>query len=251
MIEAIKSAFLRSREKSLTNMAKVYSGCNVLQPVSELIVLPLDQLNFVVGMLTALVLSIIYRNALPAHKVGNTIRHVFAVMAGLSLGFFCFGKQMCHLFAQAGSCYLIMRFVPTTFLHTGVLLAALGYLSVMHFLRIMYDYGGYTLDVTGPLMVFTQKLTSLAFSVHDGLYKDESCLSADQKQQAVRRMPSLLEFCSYLFNFQGLLVGPQSFFNDYITFVDGTHLHKLEDMDENAQERHSPLGPSPKVGVIK
>ena len=34
-------------------------------------------------------------------------------------------------------------------------------------------------------MVFTQKLTSLAFSVHDGLYKDEEDLSRDQKEQAV------------------------------------------------------------------
>ena len=34
-------------------------------------------------------------------------------------------------------------------------------------------------------MVFTQKLTSLAFSVHDGLYKDVEDLSEDQKDQAV------------------------------------------------------------------
>ncbi|KAK2184634.1 hypothetical protein NP493_259g00013 [Ridgeia piscesae] len=201
-------------------------------------------------MLTALVLAIIYRKFLPAHQVSVTVRHVCAVTAGLALGFFCFGKQMCHLFAQAGSCYLIMRFSPATYVHKGVLLVALGYLSVMHILRMIYDYGGYTLDVTGPLMVFTQKLTSLAFSVHDGLYKDVEDLSEDQKDQAVTRMPGPLEFCSYLFNFQGILVGPQCFFNDYITFVDGSLLHCPEDMDENGQERHSPFGPSTKKPIF-
>jgi len=50
------------------------------------------QLNFVVGMLTALVLAIIYRKFLPAHQVSVTVRHVCAVTAGLALGFFCFGK---------------------------------------------------------------------------------------------------------------------------------------------------------------
>ena len=47
-----------------------------------------------------------------------------------------------------------------------------------------------------------------------------------------RRLPSVLEFCSYLFNFHGILIGPQCFFNDYITFVDGSQLTAVDDMDE-------------------
>ena len=35
-------------------------------------------------------------------------------------------------------------------------------------------------------MISTQKLTSLAFALHDGLCKKEDNLSDDQKQQAIR-----------------------------------------------------------------
>lgn len=35
-------------------------------------------------------------------------------------------------------------------------------------------------------MINTQKLTALAFSLHDGLYKKEDDLTPDQKNQAVR-----------------------------------------------------------------
>ena len=37
-----------------------------------------------------------------------------------------------------------------------------------------------------PLMISTQKVTSLAFSVHDGLYKEKKDLNPDQNRQAVR-----------------------------------------------------------------
>jgi lysophospholipid acyltransferase 1/2 len=38
----------------------------------------------------------------------------------------------------------------------------------------------------GPLMVITQKVTSLAFSLHDGLARHEDELTADQKYHVVR-----------------------------------------------------------------
>jgi lysophospholipid acyltransferase 1/2 len=42
------------------------------------------------------------------------------------------------------------------------------------------------LCVLGPLMVITQKVTSLAFSLHDGLARREDELTADQKYHVVR-----------------------------------------------------------------
>lgn len=54
------------------------------------------------------------------------------------------------------------------------MLVAMGYLLGVHLMRQFYDYGSYALDITGPLMIITQKVTSLAFSIHDGFVrKDE------------------------------------------------------------------------------
>ena len=52
------------------------------------------------------------------------------------------------------------------------MIAALLYMSCIHLHRQYNDYGSYTLDITGPLMIITQKVTSLAFSIHDGFVSE-------------------------------------------------------------------------------
>lgn len=49
----------------------------------------------------------------------------------------------------------------------------MSYLLCVHLMRQLYDYGSYALDITGPLMIITQKVTSLAFSIHDGFVRKE------------------------------------------------------------------------------
>jgi hypothetical protein len=41
-----------------------------------------------------------------------------------------------------------------------------------------------------------------------------------------RDPPSLIEFLSYIFNFQGIIVGPLCFYNDYIDFITGNNILK-------------------------
>lgn len=78
----------------------------------------------------------------------------------------------------------------------------------------------------GPLMVITQKVTSLAYNIHDGLSRKEcdSDLTENQKYYMVRKMPSALEYFSYVLHFQALMAGPILFYVDYINFIDGTNL---------------------------
>ena len=44
----------------------------------------------------------------------------------------------------------------------------MGLLSLCHIYRTVTDYGGYTLDFSGPMMILAQKLTLVGFAVHDG-----------------------------------------------------------------------------------
>lgn len=106
------------------------------------------------------------------------------------------------------------------------MIVSMVYLSVVHFHRIYFDYGSYALDITGPLMIITQKVTLLTFSIHDGLSRDENTLSTSQKFYAVRKLPSTLEFFAYCLHFQGLMAGPLVFYNDYMEFIDGTNILK-------------------------
>lgn len=106
------------------------------------------------------------------------------------------------------------------------MIVSLTYLSLVHLHRIYFDYGSYTLDITGPLMVITQKVTMLTFSIHDGLTRNENELTKSQQFHAIHKLPSALEFFSYVLHFQGLMAGPLVFYKDYIEFIEGTNILK-------------------------
>ncbi len=110
-------------------------------------------------------------------------------------------------------------------------------MSPVHIHRLIYDYGNYTLDISGPLMINTQKLTALAFAFYDGYRSTQqakrrkgdednkhSALSEDQEKQKIINIPDPLVYISYIFYFHGIIVGPLCFFKDYCDFVEGRNL---------------------------
>lgn len=103
-----------------------------------------------------------------------------------------------------------------------VMVVALAYLSCIHIHRQYNDYGSYTIDITGPLMIITQKVTSLAFSLHDGLVaRGKKELSKSQQYHMIEKVPSPLEYFAYMLNFQSLMAGPLIFYRDYNEFIEG------------------------------
>jgi lysophospholipid acyltransferase 1/2 len=62
------------------------------------------------------------------------------------------------------------------------------YLSWIHIWRQFFDLAnGYSLDITGPLMVLTQKVTSLACAVNDGRkQKADKKITELQTHHAIR-----------------------------------------------------------------
>ena len=50
------------------------------------------------------------------------------------------------------------------------MLWVMGTMSAAHLYRTLTDFGGYHLDFSGPLMILVQKLSLVAFAVHDGQY---------------------------------------------------------------------------------
>lgn len=56
-------------------------------------------------------------------------------------------------------------------------------------------------------MIGVQKVTSVAFSIHDALGRQDQELSAEQRKYAIKRKPTMLEYFAYLFSFQTLMAG--------------------------------------------
>lgn len=70
-----------------------------------------------------------------------------------------------------------LLFFPLLFRY--ILVVAMTYLSCLHLHRQLYEYGSYSLDITGPLMIITQKATSLAYSLVDGRAGEKKVRSVD------------------------------------------------------------------------
>lgn len=206
----------------LKSESDFYVGCRALAPVAAYFGLSIDKFNFLFCQIAFLLLSFPYRVLLHPSRVSPTTRHAVALAVGLLFGYFCFGYQILHLVAQASLVYMIINFASPENMHKIVLAVGMGYLSIIHLMRQTYDYGGYHLDVTGPLMVATQKVTSIAFNLHDGLTeKKDTILHPEQRRQMISRMPSPLEFYSYVLHYHTLMCGPLVFFNDYLDFIRG------------------------------
>uniref|UniRef100_A0AAR5PQI1 Uncharacterized protein n=1 Tax=Dendroctonus ponderosae TaxID=77166 RepID=A0AAR5PQI1_DENPD len=113
-------------------------------------------------------------------------------------------------------------------MHGAVLFTAILYLSMIHLYRQLFDDSSFGLDISGPLMVITQKVTSLAFSLHDGMVENDEKLTETQRSYALKKVPNLLEFFSYSLMFPSLMAGPAMFYKDYIEFIEGNSLMDLK-----------------------
>lgn len=232
-----------------------YDGSRTFHWLGKFLDVPLDQVNFLITQFTALILAGFLRNFLSPDRVSPNTRHVFGLINGLLLGYFCFGRQVIHLAGLSILSYIVMCTQNPRNMQSFVLVTALFYLSCVHLHRQMYDYASYTLDITGPLMVITQKVTSLAYNVHDGLIRSEKELTPTQRHQAVKQMPTLLEYFSFVFHFQALMAGPVIYYRDYMDFIHGRNMSKPRSSTDNGQASNDRNGrvqlPSPTWVVIK
>ncbi|XP_017868066.1 PREDICTED: lysophospholipid acyltransferase 1 [Drosophila arizonae] len=230
-----------------------YDGSRIFSWLADMVGLSVDLVNFLVCQISALFLASLFRSWLHPSKVSYEVRHVFALSLGLAFGYFCFGQQAIHIAGLPAICFIVIRTQDPRIVQRSVLLVAMGYLLCVHLMRQIYDYGSYALDITGPLMIITQKVTSLAFSIHDGFVRKDEDMTKAQQYHAIRKMPSALEYFSYVWHFQSLMAGPLVFYKDYIEFVEGCNLLKRPTSNATLDNGRSELvvEPSPTKTVIR
>ncbi|XP_069814036.1 lysophospholipid acyltransferase 1 isoform X2 [Dendropsophus ebraccatus] len=144
-----------------------------------------------------------------------------------------------------------MIFASTENVHSYSFILAMGYLTLCQINRVyIFNYGILTTDFSGPLMIVTQKITTLAFQLHDGMCKNPDMLSKQQLQDSIKRKPTFLEYISYHLNFMSILAGPCSNFNEYVGFIEGQHLRsKL--LEVKGKKCTLFTDPSPNKAVIR
>ncbi|KAL7048891.1 hypothetical protein ACKWTF_003517 [Chironomus riparius] len=230
-----------------------YPGSKIFAALADSIGLSVDLTNFLIIQTSALLLASLFRSYLHTSKVSVSVRHAFGLLVGLFFGYFCFGQQAVHIAGLPAICYVVIRTQNPEFVQRIVMVVALTYLSCIHLHRQYNSNGAYTLDITGPLMIITQKVTSLAFSIHDGFVATENKkeLSKNQQYHMIDKIPSPLEYFSYVLNFQSLMAGPLVFYRDYIDFVEGCNFksHTISKLD--GANKKIVTEPSPVKTVLK
>ncbi|VBB29237.1 unnamed protein product [Acanthocheilonema viteae] len=204
-----------------------YDGSTVLQPIADATGLEVDKVNLLLCQLTSLPLAYLHYCTFSSTRFSRTIRVACPTILGLIFCYFCFGKINVHLFSAlkhlillVGLSYAIMRLSPPKIVHICIFIFAMGYLVFLHWYR-WYVLTAYYLDVTGPMMILVQKLTVLAFTLHDGRIKKSEELNDLQKKEALTSVPDILSFLSYMFHFQAVLTGPACFYTDYMAWING------------------------------
>ncbi|KAJ7590774.1 endoplasmic reticulum protein [Mycena floridula] len=187
-------------------------------PLAQVVGASVDQVKLIFCLLVAYPLGSLFVRV-PSSK--PNLRHLFNVSVTL-LFFFPILKLYSAFFQLLASVivtYLLAKYDHSPGMPWKVFVFTMGHLLINHTIRYVYQYSYETLEVTGPQMVLTMKLTTFAWNVLDGRRPKED-LDAWQLSKRIVTFPSLLEFLGYAFYFPGMLVGP---YLEYANYDDLVH----------------------------
>ncbi|KAF5393923.1 hypothetical protein D9757_000377 [Collybiopsis confluens] len=187
-------------------------------PLAGVVGASVDQVKLISCLLVAYPLGSIFVR-IPSSK--PHLKHLFNI--AVSLFYFLPMLGMYTGFLQLLGDILVTYFVAKSsgkakWMPWFVFIFILGHLMFNHVIRVIYGLSYETIEVTGPQMVLTMKLTTFAWNVWDGR-RDEKDLDKWQLEKSVKEFPSLLEFLGYALYFPGVLVGPSLEFSDYMNLV--------------------------------
>ncbi|KAH0547447.1 lysophospholipid acyltransferase 5 [Cotesia glomerata] len=149
------------------------------------------------------------------------LQHIFFISCGTFLGAWNFGWNVGHSALALSATYLILLiFGGSTLSIILTFVFNMGYLSYGYWVTTTDDYD---IKWTMPHCVLTLRLIGIAFNLSDGR-QDESKLSAYQKKECLKALPSFLEIAAFVYFPGSFLVGPQFTVKRYQNYVSGVFI---------------------------
>lgn len=243
--EKLKAIF-KGMEEGATNFTIKFHNLDALmEKLGGAVGFPAEQLKYLLCMMLGYPLGFIYS------KLRRDDKHLFSLAFGFFIAQFVFGTMWVHSFITSGFVYLFLLLTKNIAALDGtrhfiVLLFCMAYMSFSHIFRVVDSYLLWELDYTGPQMLLTIKLTSLAFNLHDGT-SDKKRLDAlvasipklpsnatkdevrahkrvnakafnaqDRLDHCVTELPTMLEYFGWVYCFQNFLAGPAIDLREYL-----------------------------------
>jgi hypothetical protein len=204
-----------------------------------------SMVKFVLALYASVVLAV------PNRFLGSsTLRHLYSIIVGAFLLQFAFGGAWLHLLLSSGLVYLtngatlnIRALDPWR--HWTASIFAFAYLTSMHYYRLYTKVDATSVDFLVVQMVLMIKQYTFSYNLHDGMVAGkanresinrlqnqltESTLAekdakrirrevkvlCDRQERSLTRLPSLLEYFGFVFNFTSSLVGPAFEISQYL-----------------------------------
>ena len=152
---------------------------------------------------------------------GRTSRLLYSLIIGFLFHCSIYGINSLHTVFSTIITYYFISFYGRKLSPFYVLLYTLLHLSVLNVHRMFFDFGGWAIDdISTIMMVFVAKASSFAFSYEDGGKDLSEIKSAHLKKQRIEKMPSLIEYASYIYFYPTTIIGPFVEYKDFINFIE-------------------------------
>ncbi|EJF62867.1 MBOAT-domain-containing protein [Dichomitus squalens] len=211
----------------------------LFEPIAEATGGSIDQIKLIACLLFSYPLGSVYIRIPSSHP---ELKHIFSILVTFFylipvLGLW--GGAIQLLVSVLATYYMAQR-IERPSMPWLVFIFTMGHLTINHIIRTYIEAGYDTMEISGPQMVLTMKLTTFAWNIWDGRRPSED-LDKWQTEQRVVEYPSLLEFLGYAFYFPGFLVGPYLTYNEYQALVTGSLYKAAEQREWSAVNETSHL----------
>ena len=154
---------------------------------------------------------------------GRINRLLYCFIVGILFFISIYGINSLHsIFATLVSYYFIKCF-GRKISPAWVLLGVFLHLSYMNIQRMIFDYGGWSIDdISTIYLVQVAKISAFAFSYDDGAKDIKEIRSLHLQKHRTVEFPSLLEYAAYIFFYPTTIIGPFIEFKDFMNFIDLT-----------------------------
>lgn len=193
---------------------------------------PVEAFRLILTLIAGYPIAAIYRKVIVNIET-KALHHLFFAFCGLSLCYFNYGKDTYHSLLAISVTFVLvnlMRGAPH-------LLIGINFVFHMSYLLLGYYFTAsneYDILWTMPHCILTLRMIGFGFDVADGL-KPADQLSKEQKETALRDLPSFLQLLAYAYFPSGFLVGPQFPYRRYQRFTNGEFLEHAGCVDAGLQ----------------
>lgn len=154
-------------------------------------------------------------------------RLIYSLLVGLILQYSIYGINIWHTLFSTITSYFFIYYYGRKKSPFYLLIATMIHLSYLNIYRMIVDYGGWMIDdISTIYMVDLTKYVAFAFSYDDGKKDLKDIKSEYHKKCRIEKMPSFLEYISYIYFYPTTIIGPFINYKDFINFIEEKECYK-------------------------